>query len=179
MTRLREWHNPEIHLPHGTVAFFETRSHHPFLTNAKPERVSSVKATHLANVTITLEGETFVPTLNPVSSHVLRVCGFDIRDKPDQKVVPMSGKFVFHKDGTFFLAADCIQHIDLPASISVYDPVAILSAGFITLSPEKVVLHGESIGLRKGPYFGTPFDRQAISIYFGIPFVLTEDEFID
>lgn len=181
MPRSREWYDPELHLPFGEVAVFQNTSGNPFLTNAKPERVSTSKAKLEGIVKVRLDGTIFVPEGDPIVPWALQACGFDsrgevARKKPDSKIV--EGKFVFHKDGTFFLAMSSIMHVDLPESISVYDPVALLSAGFITLTSMGVDLHGTSIGLRKGPYYGTPYDRQYISSYFNLPFATTEDEFL-
>lgn len=177
MARSREWHNPEIHLPLHVMGLYETQSGAHFLTNARPERVTSAKKQRLGEVMIRRELAQFTVGGEPTGQWVLQGCGFVFTASPNKK--PREGKFVFHKDGTFFLAATHIPHIDLPESINVYDSVAILSAGFITLTVDAVDLHGESVGLRKGPYFGTPFDRQAISTHFSIPFSLTDDEFID
>jgi hypothetical protein len=129
----------------------------------------------MGEVVIRPENGKFTILGEPIGEWVFQECGFTFTREPNNK--PMEGKFVFHKDGTFFLAASSIPHIDLPESISVYDPVAILSAGFITLTTAAVDLHGESISLQKTPYFGTPFDRQTISTHLSIPFSLTGDEF--
>lgn len=174
--RTKVWLDPEIHLPSGVVGVYEDRGGNSFLTNARPELVSTVKVRRTGEVTIRREEEAFVTEGDPLGAWVLKECGFDNGRSPKRKRA--EGKFVFQKDGTFFLGNTGIPHVDLPGSISVYDRLAILSAGFISLTLDGVDLHGESIGLRRGPYLGTPFDRQVISAYFGIPFELTDEEFL-
>jgi hypothetical protein len=174
---MRSFHNSEIHLNENELGLY-TFQGYPFLTNARPGYVQTQVCYYEEEINIALVNGQF-RALSDKGQEALRPCGFESFITGARTAHSAEGKFVFMKNGTFFLSHRKITHMDLPPLIGLRDPVAVMSGGFVTITEAGVDLHGESVSLGKGPYFGTPYDRQAIAAHLSVPFLLTEDEFID
>lgn len=141
--------NRELHLPAGKLLLIE-REAGPVLTNALGSRVHLPQNGSKANLktVVDISAERFTPYWN-ISSNVgvikrkLAWCG--IMDD-EATWDPTDGKFVFMRDGTFFICSQADTHAYLPALVRM-EPYEAISAGFICVTPEEVRLWGTSNSL--------------------------------
>jgi hypothetical protein len=77
-------------------------------------------------------------------------------------------KYVVMKDKTFFLFDHKVPHLEAPRLIGKLDPVAVLGAGYVNITPEGVTVSGKSISLDRKPRFDG-LDAQWIAEHLHLP----------
>jgi hypothetical protein len=170
MKRRLPLYDASKHLPFGTFGYYSHMGL-PLLTNAKREYIVGHSRHCVFDGEITVrdieDGYTYQYSGSGVHTmpsaavvEVLQHCGFALGGEYE-------GKFVFMKDGTFFLAHKKIPHFELMELLGIHDRVAVLSAGFVTVYPGRIDLHGESESLKREPYF-VPLDVAGIAQHLGM-----------
>jgi hypothetical protein len=163
------------HLPFGRLGYYSHMGH-AALTNSKREFMVGHQrySQYHGEIEISVTEGTFTAVTQP-QFPVLRECGFEFDPSATK---PAEGKFVFMKNGTFFLAKKAIPHFELPELIGSSDRVAVLSAGFVTLRPTAIDLHGESTSLAREPYY-VPLDVAGIAAHLGMALSKELEEALD
>lgn len=123
------------------------------LTNAKLERINAnlcLEGPTVVKLVVDEEGKWSTDDINlevQLSEASRSFAGINFNNGG----YPIEGKFVFMKDGTFFLFDQGIAHSDVMRLIGVHDRVACLSAGFCYIYETDISFHGKSISLDRDP----------------------------
>lgn len=139
------------------------------LTNATYERINAAICTDAPEVSVFKVGDKGRWITNSLKielklSQANRgFAGINFRDG-----TPVEGKFVFLKDGTFFLFDASITHSDILNLVGVTDKVMVLSAGFCYVYDTDISLHGHSVSLDCRPCLDG-YDLEKIAEHLSIP----------
>jgi len=152
----------------GEVTYLKYQ-HGRLLTNAAIERINGAICTQEPRSIVLQIGNQGKWVTNDIELEIKLsaadrgFAGINFRDGH-----PVEGKFVFLKDGTFFLFDGNITHSDVLHLVGVTDRVAVLSAGFAYIYETDISLHGTSVSLDCGPRFDG-YDLKKIAEHLRIP----------